>query len=95
MDSNLFNTKNRSFKKKAPAAIKAIKKFAKKAMGTDDVRLDPNLNLAVWATGIRNVPYRLRVRLSRRRNDSEDSKEKLYTSVAHVPVASFKGSGKF
>jgi large subunit ribosomal protein L31e len=39
----------------------------------------------------RNVPFRVRVRLSRRRNDDEDSPNKLYTLVTYVPVASFKG----
>ena len=39
----------------------------------------------------RNVPFRLRVRLARKRNDDDDAKEKLYTLVSHVPVSSFKG----
>lgn len=38
----------------------------------------------------RNVPFRVRVRLSRRRNDDEDSANKLYTLVTYVPVAAFK-----
>lgn len=38
----------------------------------------------------RNVPFRIRVRLSRRRNDDEDSVHKLYTLVTYVPVATFK-----
>ncbi len=38
----------------------------------------------------RNVPFRVRVRLARRRNDDEDSPHKLYTLVTHVPVTSFK-----
>ena len=32
-------------------------------MGTTDVRLDPKLNQAVWAQGIKTVPHRLRVKL--------------------------------
>ena len=80
--------------------------FARKAMGTSDVRLDPKLNQAVWARGIKTVPHRLRVKLestffyisrfssinqlSGKRNDEEDAKEKLYTYVSHVPVTSFK-----
>jgi large subunit ribosomal protein L31e len=32
-------------------------------MGTSDVRLDPKLNQAVWAQGIKTVPHRLRVKL--------------------------------
>ena len=39
----------------------------------------------------RNVPYRVRVRLSRRRNEDEESTHKLYTLVTHVPVTSYKG----
>jgi large subunit ribosomal protein L31e len=38
----------------------------------------------------RNVPFRVRVRLSRRRNDDEDSVNKLFTLVTYVPVATFK-----
>lgn len=81
----------RAFKKRAPTAIKAIRNSAQKLMGTSDVRIDPSLNKAVWGCGIRNVPHRLRVRFSRRRNDDEDAKEKLYTVVSHVRVVSFKG----
>merc|ERR1712131_139295 len=36
------------FKYRAPKAIDAIRKFAKQAMGTDDVRIDSRLNKAVW-----------------------------------------------
>lgn len=60
------------FKKRAPRAIKEIRKFAEKQMGTPDVRIDTRLNKQLWSKGIRNVPFRVRVRLSRRRNDDED-----------------------
>merc|ERR1712146_539977 len=50
-----------------------------------------DLNKAVWATGVRNVPYRIRVRVERRRNEDEDAKEEFYSYVSYVPVASFKG----
>jgi ribosomal protein L31E len=53
----------RSFKKRAPWAIKSVISFAQKTMGTSDVRLDPKLNQAVWAQGIKTVPHRLRVKL--------------------------------
>ena len=39
------------------------RKFAEKAMFTKDVRIDTKLNKALWATGVRNVPKRIRVRL--------------------------------
>uniref|UniRef100_A0A0D6R2B8 60S ribosomal protein L31 n=1 Tax=Araucaria cunninghamii TaxID=56994 RepID=A0A0D6R2B8_ARACU len=74
------------FKKRAPRAIKEIRKFALEAMGTSDVRLDPQLNKKVWESGIKGVPYRLRVRISRKRNDEEGAKEKLYSYVQAVNV---------
>merc|ERR1712242_101497 len=79
------------FKYRAPRAIKEIKKFAEKQMGTDDVRIDTRLNKHVWSQGVRNVPFRVRVRLARMRNEDEDSTNKLYTLVSHVNVATFKG----
>lgn len=39
----------------------------------------------------RNVPFRVRIRLARKRNEDEDSIHKLYTLVTQVPVATFKG----
>ncbi|EPE03545.1 60s ribosomal protein l31 [Ophiostoma piceae UAMH 11346] len=80
-----------SFKKRAPKAVKEIKKFAQQAMGTTDVRLDPALNKKVWESGVKGVPYRIRIRISRRRNDEEDAKEKLYSFVQAVNVKNPKG----
>ncbi|KAI1283249.1 60S ribosomal protein L31 [Halotydeus destructor] len=79
------------FKRRAPRAIKEIRKFAEKQMGTPDVRIDTRLNKFLWSQGIRNVPFRVRVRLSRKRNEDEDSTHKLYTLVTYVNVATFKG----
>ncbi|KAL8974663.1 MAG: hypothetical protein Q9197_001097 [Variospora fuerteventurae] len=80
-----------SFKKRAPRAIKEIRDFAVKAMNTRDVRLDPQLNKKVWESGIKGVPFRLRVRISRKRNDEEGAKEKLYSYVQAVNVKNPKG----
>ena len=55
----------RSFKKRAPTAVKSVVAFAKKEMGTSDVRIDPKLNQALWARGIKSVPHRIRVKLER------------------------------
>merc|ERR1712202_46212 len=56
-------------------------------------RSDTRLNKAIWAQGVRGVPFRMRVRLARLRNEDEDSTQKLYTLVTHVLVAKggFKG----
>ena len=43
----------RGFKKRAPRAIAAIRRFARKHMHTEDVRIDTKLNKEVWAKGIR------------------------------------------
>ncbi|KAK4116173.1 hypothetical protein N656DRAFT_834138 [Canariomyces notabilis] len=80
-----------TFKKRAPRAIKEIKAFAAKAMNTSDVRLDPQLNKKVWEQGVKGVPYRLRIRISRKRNDEEGAKEKLYSYVQAVNVKNPKG----
>ncbi|CCJ28614.1 unnamed protein product [Pneumocystis jirovecii] len=76
-----------SFKKRAPSAIKAIRKFAYLHMGTKDVRIDPQLNKELFKNGIKSVPHRMRLRLSRKRNDEENAKEKLYTYVQFVSVS--------
>lgn len=55
------------------------------------MRINAELNKYLWSRGIKSVPLRVRVRLSRRRNEDEGAKHKLYTLVEHVPVASFKG----
>jgi len=80
------------FKRRAPRAIKEIRKFAEKQMGTPDVRIDTRLNKHVWSKGVRNVPFRVRVRLARKRNEDEDSPNKLYTLVTYVQCATFKGT---
>ncbi|XP_068932150.1 large ribosomal subunit protein eL31-like [Petaurus breviceps papuanus] len=78
------------FKKRAPRALKEIHKFVMKEMGTPDVHIDTRVNKAVWAKGIRNILYHIRVCLSRKRNKDEDSSNKLYTLVTYVPVTTFK-----
>ena len=65
------------FKKRAPRAIREIKKFAQVNMFTKDVRVDSTLNKVIWSKGIRNVPFRVRVRLSKKRNDDEEADEKV------------------
>jgi large subunit ribosomal protein L31e len=78
-------------KKRAPRAIKAIKRFASRAMNTKYVKVDTTVNKYIWKQGIRNVPYRIRVQLHRKRNEEEDATHKLYTHVTLVNVPTFKG----
>ena len=83
---NVCDVRNRTFKTRAPRAINEVRKFAKKVMGTSDVRVDQKLNKYLWSKGIKNVPYRVRVRIARKRNDDEDAKEKLYSLCTLVEV---------
>eukprot|EP00930_Biecheleria_cincta_P067020 TRINITY_DN5338_c0_g2_i10.p1 TRINITY_DN5338_c0_g2~~TRINITY_DN5338_c0_g2_i10.p1 ORF type:complete len:121 (+),score=38.46 TRINITY_DN5338_c0_g2_i10:84-446(+) len=80
-----------SFKKRAARAVRVVRQFAGKVMLTKDVKVDTKLNKFIWSNGVRNVPRRVRIRLSRKRNEDEDAKEKMFTLVQHVPVESFKG----
>merc|ERR1712007_368349 len=80
-----------TFKKRAPKAVKEIKKFAKLHMGTEDVRLDPKLNVELWKRGIQGVPFRLRLRISRKRNEDENAKSTMFSYVESVNVPTAKG----
>merc|ERR1712019_173940 len=73
-----------TFKKRAKRAIKEIRSFAQKEMKTADVRLDVKLNRAVWSKGVKNVPRRLRIQISRRRNDDDEAGEEMYSYVTAV-----------
>lgn len=79
------------FKRRAPKAVKVVREFAHKEMGTSDVRLDPFLNKSLWSRGIKGIPRRIRVRISRKRNNEEGAAEKLFSYVQAVNVDSLKG----
>ena len=64
------------FKKKAPRAIKIIKKLAQRNMGTKDVRIDPELNKELWKKGVRNLQTRIELILERKKNEDEKGDKK-------------------
>lgn len=70
--------------------MNAIKNWVAKMMKTQDVRIDPKLNQFIWSQGIRNLPRRVRVRISRKRNEEEgNSGNDFYSLVQHVHVEDF------
>ncbi len=79
------------FKKKAPKAVKAIKQLVAKMMRTADVRVDPKLNQFIWSQGVRNLPHRVRVRISRKKNEEEGAQGEYYSLVQHVHLEDFSG----
>jgi hypothetical protein len=44
-------------------ALQSVIEFARKHMGTSDVRIDPKLNQELWSRGVKSVPHRLRLKL--------------------------------
>merc|ERR1712146_609725 len=82
-------------KRRAKRAISEIRKFAASQLKTTDVRVDNELNKFVWSRGVKNIPTRVRLLLARKRNESEDAKESMYTLASLVPLkrAQLKGLG--
>lgn len=61
-------------------------------MRTEDVRIDTRLNQFVWSSGVRNLPKKIRVRVTRKRNeDNNEKKSEWYTLVQHVEIPDFIG----
>ena len=57
-------------------------------MRTKDVRLDVELNKLVWAQGISSVPDKIRLVISRHRNEDEGAK------VGRGAAAAARGAGR-
>ena len=69
-----------------------MRSLVAKMMKTPDVRVDPKLNQFLWSKGIRNLPRRVRVRISRKRNEEEGKKGgEWFSLVQHVNVEDFSG----
>jgi len=83
-----------TFKKKAPRAIRALKAVATATMGTKYVRVTGDLNRFVWHKGVRNIPYRVRIRMERKRMTEKKKQDKfgeMYTVVTLVEPKSMSG----
>jgi large subunit ribosomal protein L31e len=53
-----------------------------------DVRIDSKLNSYLFSKGVRSVPHRVRVRLSRKRNEDEDAAEKVQSIYTDLHLVS-------
>jgi large subunit ribosomal protein L31e len=51
--------------RRAEKAITILRKFTKRHMKPEEVVIDPTVNEAIWARGIKNPPRKIRVRLSK------------------------------
>ena len=79
-----------TFKKRAPRAARRPRapQVWEQTMKTKDVRLDTKLNKYLWSKGVRNAPFRVRVRLARKRNEDEEADEKASQRGSIVVVGS-------
>ena len=79
-----------AFKKRSTRAVREIRRFAAKEMHTESVKIDTMLNRFCWSNGVRNVPRLIRVRITRSKNEDEDSKHAFVSTVQLLEVKSFE-----
>lgn len=60
--------RNRAKYKKTPTAVRAVQNFLMKHMKVEDVKLGKNLNMAIWANGIKNPPAKVKVDVEKKDN---------------------------
>ena len=64
-------------------------------MHTSTVTVDPALNKFCWHKGVRNVPNRVRVKLTRKRAEGDGAKgDKMVCHVAKVAAGAKDFAGK-
>jgi large subunit ribosomal protein L31e len=51
--------------RRAEKAITILRQFTQRHMKPEEVVIDPTVNEAIWARGIKNPPRKIRVRLSK------------------------------
>jgi large subunit ribosomal protein L31e len=66
--------------------INIVKDFAKRNMGTDEIKLDQDLNRHIWSRGKTNPPRRVRVRMVK------DEDETVVVSLYEEAVKQTKDS---
>ncbi len=54
--------------KKTPTAIRAVKAFLMKHMKVEEVRIGKNLNMVIWANGVKNPPAKVSVEVEKKDN---------------------------
>eukprot|EP00744_Colponema_vietnamica_P000314 GILI01000557.1.p1 GENE.GILI01000557.1~~GILI01000557.1.p1 ORF type:complete len:189 (-),score=88.26 GILI01000557.1:60-626(-) len=86
--------KTRTFHKRAPIAVKKLKSIAAKLLKTKDNRVDSTLNNFLWHRGVKGVPGRVRVLITRKVAEAPEGgsqRKRFYSILSYVPVADFKG----
>jgi len=76
-------------KNKAQQAIKEIVKAGQRIMGTEEVKVDQELNSRIWYKGRNNAPVRVRVVYERKAD--ADNQGKMVTVASYQNVPTFSG----
>jgi large subunit ribosomal protein L31e len=84
---------NSGRKYKAERAIKEIVKAGQALMGTEEVKIDQDLNSRIWYRSRANPPVRVRVVFERKASESKRQSKagQMITVASYKDVASFKG----
>lgn len=82
-------TRDCSHKWRANDGVKRVRRaIQKQFQSRDEVKLDVDLNKALWALGRRRLPTKIRVEVSRRPDLRDSSKNVFY--LRHIVVPTFK-----
>jgi ribosomal protein L31E len=65
--------------------------LAFKEMGTPKVLVKPSLNIELWKGGIRHCPRKMRVKITRKYDESEENTGEMISELEFVHVESFEG----
>mmetsp|Transcript_531 Transcript_531/g.1258 ORF Transcript_531/g.1258 Transcript_531/m.1258 type:complete len:102 (-) Transcript_531:2727-3032(-) len=72
------------FTNRTSKAIKEIRKFAKKTMNVNDIRIDTLLNKEICKNGPRRIPFRMKIRLCKKNWVSERGNGTWVVFVTYV-----------
>ncbi|KAI5191118.1 large subunit ribosomal protein L31e [Nematocida minor] len=79
-----------SQKRWADCAVRNLKRHIQKQFKTQmDVKIDMDLNKAIWSRGKKQLPTRIRIEVGKRPAFKDNAKTELF--VKHVFVPTFKG----
>jgi len=73
--------------KRTPRAVKTIRRRARNLFNLPLVKIDTGLNKALWASGIKRPPSRIRVKFQVKRLKGKGGQPCVVAS--HIPVTSF------
>ena len=68
----LSKVKKGDRRKRAPRAVKAVRLFLERHLGTDSFVIDESVNQRLWERGIEKIPSRIRVKVTEEEEAEEE-----------------------